>query len=345
MMFRRNQRSEEGGICSDRRPWLSFLFLLIYSLILFWPIPFAQVTLMGDDILQEFYPWTRFWTAEWETGSYPLWNPNTYGGSPFLANLQIAPYYPPQFLLPLLSPELFFGWTLWLHTLGAGCAMFALANYLTRCRISSLFAGIAYMNCGLLITYIDWGQTTIVNGLPWVPLVLLGYLRWFDRPGLNRWLTLVALIAVQILCGHPQIPYLTLLLTGLIVAWHFFESAARKDWFQAARPLFGFLGAVAIALLLTAFYWIPFHHYNELSAIRSSGATFQYATKDSLPPSQWILMLFPFLFGSPPARAYWGTSIGYHELSGFVGLGTLLMAGVSLKMKSIPRRFLWLAPG
>jgi len=320
------------------------LFLLVYALVLFWPIPFADVTIAGGDILQQFYPWTEFWVSELQDGGFPLWNPYTYGGSPFLGNLQIAPFYPPQFLLPLLSPLEFFGWTLLLHAILAGWAMYLLIHWLTNDRYCATAMGLVYLSSGFLITRIHDGHVTIMNGLPWVPLAVLLYLRWAQRPSWGRWTLTALVLGVQCLGGQPQIAYLTIFLLGLIAlrqSWVVYRGGERA-MDRVLQPVGALLLAVLAGTLLSAAAWLPFYEFNKLSAIRSAGASYEYASKDSLPFRHLFTFLMPFLYGDPTTpQGFWGSRTGYHEICGFLGIGTLLLAMIGLLAPRFERKWFW----
>ncbi len=320
--------------------------LILYGFFLFWPIPFANVTLASGDILDQFYPWTEFWVKELRTGEFPLWNPYTYGGSPLLGNLQIAPFYPPQFLLSWMSPLRSFGWTLLLHTVFAGIAMYLLIFHLTKSRVAATAMGLVYMSSGFLILRPYAGHLTIANSLPWVPLIVLSYLRWSDRPSWGRWSLLAAVLAVQLLAGQPQIPYLTGLLIGFLSlrdSWTLYRRGNRS-MDVILRPAGAVLLAGMVALLLTAMLWLPFYSYYRLSAPRSEGLTYVSATQNSLPPVHLASFLLPFLFGDPTGEGFWGqVMIGYHEICGFLGLGTLLLAIAALWTPPFPRKRWWIA--
>lgn len=329
------------------RPHLpSSCLLLAYTLALFWPIPFSsRFTLASQDILNQFYPWTEFWVREFRTNGFPLWNPYAFCGSPFIGNLQAAIFYPPQFLLPLLSPLLFFGWTLCLHTLLAGAGMYALVYFLTRNRVSSCTLGLAWMSGGFLATRIDAGHVTILNALPWAPLVILFYLRWIARPGWGRWTAMAAVMAIQLLGGQPQIPYLTFFLVGLLAlgeCWNY-NRADKRPLDRALWPLGGALAAMAVAVVLTAVYWLPCHEFNQLSITRSDGLSFEEAAWGSLPPDQLLHAALPFLFGDPMGREFWGATGGaaYQEICVFLGLGVLLFLPLAFMGTNAPRQRLW----
>ncbi len=92
-------------------------------------------------------------------------------------------------------------------------------------------------------------------------------------------------ISIQLLGGQPQIPYLTLFLAGLLALRFSWERYRRgeRSLLPLLLPEAALLSAAGIAMLLTAYAWLPFNELNQLSAIRSSGISFESAAKDSLP--------------------------------------------------------------
>ena len=302
----------------EYRAWLieshvpGLLLLVAYSLFLFWPIPFTSSTLASEDILNQFYPWTKFWVSELKAGDFPLWNPYSFCGTPFIGNWQAAYYYPPQFLFSLLSPLKCFGWTLLFHTFFAGAAMYFLLHYLTRNKIVSAAMGIAYMSSGFLITRINAGHITILNEIPWVPLAVLFYLMGMERPSWKTWALLVLVFAFQILGGQPQITYLTIMLLGFLFVGEaiVLYKKDKPSLLILLKPLGVLLLALGMALLITCIYWLPCYEFNQASAMRSAGLDYKEATWGSLSFKQLALFITPFLYGDVTGREFWGIKAG-----------------------------------
>src|SRR5579871_1676383 len=55
-----------------------------------------------DDTLNEYYPGVNYFAKSVSAGRFPLWFPGVRDGSPFYSDTQLAVFYPPQWLLPLL---------------------------------------------------------------------------------------------------------------------------------------------------------------------------------------------------------------------------------------------------
>ena len=68
-------------------PFILFAGPLIKGQTLFWGLPALQ-----------FIPWQSYATQQIVNGMVPLWNPLNGMGAPFLANYQLALFYPPTWL-------------------------------------------------------------------------------------------------------------------------------------------------------------------------------------------------------------------------------------------------------
>src|SRR5205823_13134179 len=102
----------------------------------------------------------------------PLWNPDIFGGVPFLANIQAAVFYPPSALFYLLEEPTAYSWSVALHTfLGALFAYLFARQSLTLSRTGSLIGALAFAFGGFM-----GGQMDHLNQLSaaiWLPALLL----------------------------------------------------------------------------------------------------------------------------------------------------------------------------
>lgn len=94
-----------------RRGWIRDLaaltFLLVLTLLFFWRILTPHLDDRGSfrrgDFYDQFYAFAAFEFSQLSQGQLPLWNPYTFAGHPFLADVQSAVFYPPSLLTMLLS--------------------------------------------------------------------------------------------------------------------------------------------------------------------------------------------------------------------------------------------------
>src|SRR5690606_30205998 len=174
-----------------------------------------------------FLPFSLFLRDELLAGRLPLWNPYTYAGHPFLADIQAAVFYPVSNVLLLLT----FPWSsaadrlYWLqveaalHLALGGFFTFLLVRELTGRPEAAFLAGAAFAFSGYLTGYPPL-QLAVLRTAVWLPLVLWLVWRAFARPGrLGRWAGASTAFACAFLAGHPQTFFL---LSQVVVAWSVF---------------------------------------------------------------------------------------------------------------------------
>jgi hypothetical protein len=255
------------------RPYLllALLGLLFFSDLVLHP---AQI-LYADhsDLLAMHLPMKRFLVRSWhETGELPLWNPYSYGGMPFIHDVQVAAFYPPHALLYLLSEERVgaaMSWLVVAHVILAGWLMFGYARYRGLRPAGALVAGIGYMFAGKWLLHVLAGGHYIMIPLAWLPLVLLLLEQAVARRSLLRATWAGAVYALIVLGTHPQMTlyagvFVALWTFGATLAWS--ESQADEErgvpgrtgtW----RPVLWWLGlgvwTVVVAAALSAVQLLP----------------------------------------------------------------------------------------
>lgn len=155
-----------------------------------------------------FHSHQSFWRGE-----FPLWNPFSNCGTPFLAQWGTLALYPPSlFYLILPLP-----WSLGVFCLGhlwlGGMGMFLLARRWVASPFAASVAGVAFVFSGTMFSCLLWPNYTVALGwMPW--LVLLSERSW--REG-GRVLVLAGLAGgMQMLAGVPEVVALTCLLLACL---------------------------------------------------------------------------------------------------------------------------------
>ncbi len=223
-----------GGKMNKPRWWLvlfqlPYLPLWLGPLILLAPVWLAGKAMFWGTPSLQFVPW---WYWAWQTlrsGHLPLWNPQVGMGAPLLANYQVGLFYPPNWFYFLLAafgglPAIAWGQAIMvaLHLGWAGIGMAQLARRLGLGRTAQTVSGLAFGLSTYLVARAAF--LSVTSAVAWLPWVLL-YSREIARPGLNRraGLLLVICAAFQLLAGHAQTTWYTLLLAGIwTAAWGWF---------------------------------------------------------------------------------------------------------------------------
>lgn len=345
-----------------RRPLnlLLVVFIVISPFFLFWRwLVKGEVLFWGTSFLQ-FWPWHYLVKASLLNGEWPLWNPLLGNGTPLLANLQTAVFYPLNFIYFLMPVEHALTFSVILHLLLAGLLMYFYARYLGLLPFAATISALCYMCSGYLI-----GRTqfvTMINAAAWFPLLLLLSDKVATKgAGINiLWLTLV--LAVQLLAGHAQLWFYGLWLIGMYTLFRSWQTAnrriesqhtnepvtsadlratnlpvARNTQFHTERSRRNTLRfkslvrsisklaiAVSLSLLLAAVQILPTAEFVSQSQ-RSTGADRIFALTYSFWPWRLITLLAPDFFGNPAQGNYWGYA-NYWEDHAYVGVLPFILA-------------------
>jgi hypothetical protein len=286
------------------------------------------------DPIQQYYPWRHFAVESLRQGTIPLWNPYAFCGTPFVANLQSAVFYPPNLLFLLMPVGLGFTATVVLHCALAGIFMFGLLRTLGLARGASLVGAVAFMFNGALVAWAEYPALGLWV-MVWLPLILLLLERAIARRSIVAAAGAGCAVGAQFLGGHYQYSAYVLLGFAIFVVWRVICSRQR---------CFRVIGYAALALALgvgiAAVQLLP---AVEL-AMRSQRPSLSYADalRSAFPANQLVTYLVPNFFGNPSAHNYWGYIAAgrnepgmFMETCGYVGILTLVLAfsGVSLKVR------------
>src|SRR5205823_6044958 len=149
----------------------------------------------------------------------------------------------------------------------------------------------------------------------WLPAVLLAYDR-FAATKRVYWLALGALaLGLQLLAGHPQETYMTLMVLGIF-------GAVRAPWRSPRLLVWCALGGAGMCLLggvLAAGQLLPTLELAPLS-IRGAGVNWPDAVAGSLPPYLAVRALLP---------PYW-IRVPYTEYLGYTGITPVVLGLVAV---------------
>ncbi len=197
-----------------RRRLRALLGYLVLAALFYLPQLLGIRSFPAGDFNQHFLPFSLWQRAELLAGRLPVWNPYTYGGHPFLADVQAAVFYPVSNLLlgltvAFASPaarlyvlEVEAG----LHVVLAGFFTYLLVYEFYRRQLPAFLAGAVFAFSGYLTGYPPL-QLAVLRTAVWLPLVLWLLLRAFDdRYGSPwRWTVYAApAFTVAFLAGHTQ---------------------------------------------------------------------------------------------------------------------------------------------
>lgn len=316
-------------------------------------LAFSYTALTDYDLFTYFYPFWHYRAEALLAGRLPLWDPYTFTGAPFQANIQTGVFYLPNlFVLHLPTGQagleapravaLSYLGHLWL---AAGGMYLLLRLGLNVGHAGSFTAGIVFALGGFLGA--QAGHINQVQASSWLPFLSLGVLqtcRYLSIP----WALLTAIFfSLLITAGHPQEAYLASVALGLLALYeavrlgavaapggserlpaflrplyvllHFLlRTALGGALFAAAVVLGGALAAIQLlpTLELSGFSW------------RAGGLPFPVATSFSLPPWEVLHALLP-TYQDPPFREATGLPL-VSEYNAYVGVAALSLSWLAL---------------
>lgn len=328
--------------------------------------------------LNQFIPW---WSYAWESvriGVFPLWDTMLGMGAPLAANYQTALFYPPTWLYFICELIGGVGAMAWfvavmvvLHLSWAALGMALLIKELGLSRFAQVLGGLAFGLSGYLVARA--GFLSINSAVAWLPWIILGGTRLVKAYRLESFhcspleaknitrkqklysalLLLVTSLTLQLLAGHAQTAWYSLLLLilwvvylGIINPWFEAREAKKKpvepepadetvadpninwrfkSWFWLVAL---FCGALFLAAALAAIQLIPTAEYL-LESQRSTAVDYDFAMSYSFWPWRFLSFIAPGLFGNPALGDYWGFA-NYWEDAVYIGLIPFVLAMAAL---------------
>ncbi|MBI5472549.1 MAG: YfhO family protein [Ignavibacteriae bacterium] len=330
------------------KDWHCVAILAALTVIFFHKILLGQAYFWEDFLYQNF-PFRSFAATSLAMGQMPLWNPYTFNGMPFLADIQTTVLYLPTLLLTLFvsNGSLSYYWlevVIILHFVLAGVGMFYLAKSFGLHNVPSLFAGAAYMLSGYMIVHAIHQQN--VTLVAWYPLIML-----FFRKALmeQRWLFVFVCgltLGHSILAGYPQLSLYIYFFLGLYFLFELLTTFTRSE--LLSRPSLVMTSKAAVIVVISvALAMIQLLPTFELSALSERAQiTFEKASEGSLAWSQLATLFFPKMFGSAAASGFEyfgpGQYFYYWETCVYLGVLPLLLGVLSVSAwKNKHVKFLW----
>ena len=331
----------------DRRDAAALLGALIFLLALFGHVLFTNapevVGKPDGDGRTQFYIWRLYGFDRIAQGETPLWNPYTFAGMPFVANLQSAVFYPSNWLFLALPPWRAANIGIVLNLFLSLAFTYGWARMVGVGRVGSLVAGAVYALGAPQFLRVYEGHWTHLCAMTWIPW-LMACVEALVRKGGRRPVAWGAVgLGLQTFAGQPQYMFY-----GSIAAVAYFlirltmETEVRRD----RRALFGrFVGFAAIyvlGMILGAVQMLPSLELLSHSARSGGRLSVDWLAQYSVTPESYLSMLVPWLYGKEPVVTYWGRW-NVWETGTYIGVIGLALAVCGVVAGR--RRWRWLAFG
>ncbi len=277
----------------------------------------------GTDLTGQFIAWRAFAADSIRAGHFPLWNPYTYGGQPFLGDFQSAEFYPLNviFLFLPMARAVNLSFLLHLYILAWGVA------YWGRQRgwhpLACALAGFTAALSGPVFPHLYGGHLSNISSLAWAPWILAFLERAWQGPARRPLLLAAACIGLQILGGHVQYCFYTGIAAGLYALR---QMVCEREQRWRALPLVA--AAYAMGAVLVAAQLLPgFSAVGE--SVRQGKLDFNFVSMFSFPPENLLTLFSSSFFGGMTVESYWGRAYLW-EVSVFIGASGVILAALAL---------------
>jgi hypothetical protein len=317
--------------------WAALLVALA-PFVYFFPATLGQLFLSPDDGVLFNVPLRVAAAQLARDGHLPLWNPYLFSGMPLHGAAQAGLLFPLNWFYLVFDAPIATN-LMMLSTY----AVAALGAYFYARRSGSSIAGalvtsFAYQWSGFLVAQL--GHTNIVQVaslLPWLLWAVDGYGATGRR---SRGVLVAALVALQVFAGHQQT-----LVFSLLLAAAYAVLMARASKRPARNWYLWSLLLLAAGMLLAAVQILPTYELMR-NSVRAS-ASFEFFSSFSLPPRFLPAFFAPYVVGGgdggPLFLAPYTGPAYYGEYIGYVGLLTLMLAGLAVALKRDARTTFWAA--
>ncbi|MFB0516679.1 MAG: YfhO family protein [Candidatus Neomarinimicrobiota bacterium] len=320
------------------KPWMwAIIILLAAGLVLYYELFFGGYIFAGPDSLAPSATSAGIRAVERETGKIPLWMPWLFSGMPTIHSFTyISILYLPNAVLGLLSPILPAISSYLLHLIFAGFGCFLLLRRLGGSFYASLLGGTGFMLMPYLNTMLVHGHGSQMMTLVYLPWLIWGLMRLYDRTTLASAALLGLLVGMQLQRGHAQIAYYSLLMLGLfflvmvVRSWRDADRSTGQKW----RFIILFALAMVVGFGLAAALFLPIMKYTPYS-IRGGriggGAGFEYATQWSFSFGETLTFLLPSFYGFG-GITYWG-AMPFTDYPNYMGILLLVLAILAVAVR------------
>jgi hypothetical protein len=275
-------------------------------------------------------------------GELPLWDPFTYCGRPFAANIQTEVFYPPLVMAVLASNLTggahllnFLEWEVVLHVFLAGVFAFWLLRRLGSGTPAALLGASIYQLGGFFASQAQ--HMGAVNAAAWLPLAWLAVLSLGGKAHW-RWLAvLAASMAMAVLAGLPAVS-VVVIGSSILLAVALVACGTRP-----LRLLLSVLVACLWAVLLAAVQLLPTVELSRLSIAQYRADWL--GSGGGLPLASLVSLVAPNYYGIFDLHRYsgpWNPTFLYLYCS--LGGLALALAAVSFCKKPEVRAFTLLVP-
>jgi hypothetical protein len=304
------------------------LFLLIFFLGVLAQSGERCLGCAGSDAQLLFYGARAYGFGEVRAGRFPLWNPYEFLGTPFVATLQSAMFYPINWLCAVMPLCLAMNLGIILNLFLSGLFTYLWARRFGLRWIGAIVAAATYVFGAPQILHIFAGHWDFLAMMPWIPCILL-CVEMLVCGGFQPFAIVLgaAAVAMEWFGGNPQYAFYGGIAAVLYLGarlWQRRELGLRG----VARVVGGFALVYVLGSALAGVQLMPALELFSISARRGQ-LTYGWVRQYAFVPEGLLAFLVPDIYGTDVTVRYWGRW-NLWEASPYVGVVAFGLAFIAL---------------
>ncbi len=336
-------------------PLWAIALVFIATTLIFFQAQFFGAAYFWEDFADYVYPAQVFAAKFLHAGELPFWNPYTFSGAPFLADVAVGFFYPPNMLLALFvhdgklsafAVEL----VIIAHFALAQFSMFLLMRSFKISDVGALISAVSYGFSSYLVCHAF--HPMMVEHCAWFPLAWMYFRKALvsDEPfrqRLHSSLLAGLVLGVMMLSGHPQTTLYLVLLLFFYTVWAFVTVVTDKEGTTPNTLHYGILAALPV-VIGAGIFAIQLLHSQEFAAYSErNNFSLEKASLGALQLQQLFTLVVPKLFGfalgqqaSEPLSVPFYLENGgfyYWETAFYVGIPALVLGIIGFAVSLLSR--------
>ena len=276
------------------------------------------------------------------TGKIPLWNPELFGGLPFVGAMHGDIFYPTALLRLVLPTGTAMNLGFIAHYVLAGLFAYLLLRRLRASWAGAVTGGLAYQLSGVIGSYVSPGHDGKLFVTALLPLALIGLIMGMRERRLEGYGVLALTVGLALVSPHAQMTYYLLLAAGVFALYLAFgEPVPGRLIGTRIADLARALGAVVLGFGIGMIQILPFFEYLPYSPRAQGYQGFEGSTSYAIPWSHVPEFFVASFVGKTPDGTYWGPN-GLKLHSEYLGLPVLALAVLGAADRQRRRLVLWM---
>ncbi|MGB9696805.1 MAG: YfhO family protein [Ignavibacteria bacterium] len=277
--------------------WLAILLLLLFWLVFFRDLLTGKAFL-ADDFIEQYFPGKTFATVSLSKGVIPFWNPYTFSGMPFLADIQVAVFYPFNVLMTLFVsgerlPAVVLQISIILHYLLNSIFCFYIGKHFRFTNTVSVIFALMFTYSSYMIIHMI--HMPLVEAVIWLPLVFLLWLKFIDSKKYIYVFVAGLVMVVCTLAGYPQVTFYNYVFISLYLLVLGIKSLGERDFVFIRHLISAYIIFLLFSFGISAFQLLPTNEF--VSNSNRAKITYEFATEGSIHPNDLITVFTPKIFG------------------------------------------------